>query len=235
MAGNMRGQRAARLRLLRSFTTFVPPPPALAPAPAVPAAAGALAAIEADLDGCTRCRLSKQRKTIVFGVGRPDADLMFIGEGPGAEEDRRGEPFVGRAGRLLDRLLDDVLGIRRDAVYIANIVKCRPPGNRDPRADEVATCLPFLERQIAAVRPKALCLLGRVALATLFPDIRGIGAERGKVRTFAGTPVVPTYHPAYLLRLSGAGADRQIAKVADDLRLAWGFVEKAGAAAPNRR
>ncbi len=227
MPADLREQRLARLRLLRSFTSFAAP----APRPEV----AALAAIEAELDGCTRCRLSEKRQTIVFGVGRPDADLMFIGEGPGAEEDRRGEPFVGRAGKLLDRLLDDVLGIRRDAVYIANIVKCRPPGNRNPQADEVATCLPFLERQIAAVQPKALCLLGGVALTALFPDVRGIGAERGNVRTFAGTPVVPTYHPAYLLRLSGAGGERQRARVADDLRLAWKFVEETGAAAPTRR
>ncbi len=229
MAEEPRAQLAARLRLLRSFTDFVPGGGAADPPDASrdPTAAKALAEIESDLDGCTRCRLSEGRQTIVFGVGPPDADLMFIGEGPGAEEDRRGEPFVGRAGKLLDRVLDEALGLSREAVYIANIVKCRPPGNRDPRADEVATCLPFLERQIAAVKPKALCLLGRVAVQALFPDVRGIGAVRGTVKRFAGTPVVPTYHPAYLLRLSGDGLERQMGRVTEDLRLAYGFVTDA--------
>lgn len=229
----LRAQVAARLALLRSFTSFVsaPAPRTVADddSPAGPAApAGPLAAISKDLDGCTRCRLSEGRQTIVFGVGDPDADLMFIGEGPGAEEDRQGVPFVGRAGKLLDRMLDEALGLRREQVYIANIVKCRPPRNRDPRADEVATCLPFLERQIRAIAPKAICLLGRVAVQALFPEVRGIGAARGRVRDFAGTPVVPTYHPAYLLRLSGDNLKRQMALVTEDLRQAQGFVTGSG-------
>ena len=233
-AGDLRGQLAARLRLLRSFTDFLPgsaPPPGPSPSPASAGApatppAESLEAIQADLDGCTRCRLSEKRQTIVFGVGPADADIMFIGEGPGGDEDREGEPFVGRAGRLLNEMIEKCFNRRRADVYIANIVKCRPPGDRDPKADEVATCLPFLKRQIASVRPRVICLLGRVAVKALFPDVRGIGAARGTVREFAGIPVVPTFHPAYLLRADGERLQELKGQVFDDARIALGILDR---------
>lgn len=209
-----RAQLAARLRLLRSFTDFVPGPPRPAPP------AESLDAIRADLDGCTRCRLSQQRQNIVFGVGRADADIMFVGEGPGADEDEQGEPFVGRAGRLLTQMIEKCFHRRREDVYIANIVKCRPPGNRDPADDEVATCLPFLKRQVASVRPRVICLLGKVAVQALFPGVRGIGAARGNVWEFAGIPVVPMFHPAYLLRARGERLHQLKLQVLDDARVA---------------
>ena len=219
---DLRAQLAARLRLLQGFTDFLPGPP-LPPPPAE-----TLAAISADLDGCTRCRLSEKRKTIVFGVGRPDADLMFIGEGPGRDEDRQGEPFVGRAGRLLNEMIEKCFHRRRADVYITNIVKCRPPGNRNPEADEVATCLPFLKRQIASVRPRVICLLGSVAVKALFPGARGIGAARGTVWEFAGIPVVPTFHPAYLLRAEGERLQQLKRQVLDDARTALEILGRPG-------
>lgn len=219
---DLRAQLAARLRLLQGFTDFLPGPP-LPPPPAE-----ALAAISADLDGCTRCRLSEKRKTIVFGVGRPDADLMFIGEGPGRDEDRQGEPFVGRAGRLLNEMIEKCFQRRRADVYITNIVKCWPPGNRNPEADEVATCLPFLKRQIASVRPRVICLLGSVAVKALLPGARGIGAARGTVWEFAGIPVVPTFHPAYLLRAEGERLQQLKRQVLDDARTALEILGRPG-------
>ena len=219
---HLQAQLAARLRLLRSFTDFLPGPPA------PPPPAETLDAIRADLGECTRCRLSEKRQTIVFGVGRPDADLMFIGEGPGRDEDRQGEPFVGRAGRLLTEMIEKCFHRRRADVYIANIVKCRPPGNRDPQADEVATCLPFLKRQIGSVRPRVICLLGSVAVKALFPGVRGIGAARGKEWEFAGIPVVPTFHPAYLLRAEGDRLQQLKRQVLDDARVALEILGRAG-------
>ena len=227
--GGLRAQLAARLRLLRSFTDFLPGPPAPAPRPAP---AETLEAIWADLDGCTRCRLSEKRRNIVFGVGRPDAEIMFIGEGPGRDEDRQGEPFVGRAGGLLTEMIEKCFHLQRSDVYIANIVKCRPPGNRDPQADEVATCLPFLERQIASIRPRVICLLGKVAVKALFPDVRGIGAARGTVYEFAGIPVVPTFHPAYLLRAEGERLQELKRQVLDDARIALEILGRPPAPGP---
>ena len=214
---DLRAQVAARLRLLQSFTDFLPGPAA---PPRRPPPAERLEAIQAELDGCTRCALSEKRRTIVFGVGRPDAEIMFVGEGPGRDEDRQGEPFVGRAGRLLDEMIEKCFHRRRADVYIANIVKCRPPGNRDPLADEVATCLPFLKRQIASVRPRVICLLGSVAVRALFPGVRGIGAARGAVHEFEGIPVVPIFHPAYLLRAEGERLQELKRQVLDDARTA---------------
>lgn len=157
-------------------------------------------ALEADIRGCTACRLCEQRRQAVPGVGDRQADWMMVGEGPGAEEDRRGEPFVGPAGRLLDAMLA-AIGLKRgEGVYIANAVKCRPPFNRTPEPDEITACLPYLERQIALVRPRLLVALGRpAAQALLGTDVR-INAARGKVFSRGGIPVVVTYHPAYLLR-----------------------------------
>jgi uracil-DNA glycosylase len=175
----------------------------------------ALLAIREDLGDCTRCVLHKQgRKQIVFGVGNPEADIMFVGEGPGADEDEQGEPFVGRAGQLLNNMIT-AMGIKREDVYIANIVKCRPPGNRTPERDECDTCSPFLMRQIAVVKPKVVVALGAVAAKTLLGVNDSMMNLRGKFYDFnpplaknaserdpawEGAKLAVTYHPAYLLR-----------------------------------
>jgi len=162
--------------------------------------ASALRLIREDLGDCTRCRLHKQgRKQIVFGVGNPRAELMFIGEAPGADEDQQGEPFVGRAGQLLNNMIK-AMGIRREDVYIANIIKCRPPGNRTPERDECETCSPFLMRQIEVIHPKALVALGAVAAKTLLAINAPMTELRGRWYDFRGTKLAVTYHPAFLLR-----------------------------------
>ena len=159
-----------------------------------------LRAIREDIGDCTRCRLAKQgRKQIVFGVGNPRAELMFIGEAPGADEDQQGEPFVGRAGQLLNNMIK-AMGLRREDIYIANIIKCRPPGNRTPERDECETCSPFLMRQIATIRPKAVVALGAVAAKTLLAINAPMTELRGKWYDFRGTRLAVTYHPAFLLR-----------------------------------
>jgi DNA polymerase len=158
-----------------------------------------LETIRNDLGDCRRCTLAQGRSNIVFGVGSPRASLMFIGEGPGYDEDRQGIPFVGAAGKLLTRIIE-AMQLSREAVYIANIVKCRPPGNRNPQQDEVAACLPFLKRQIESVRPQWICVLGKVAAQTLLDTQAPISSMRGRWHEFNGIPVMPTYHPAYLLR-----------------------------------
>ena len=166
--------------------------------PADPATA--LRLIREDLGDCTRCRLHKQgRKQIVFGVGNPNADLMFIGEAPGADEDEQGEPFVGRSGQLLTNMIK-AMGLRREDVYIANIIKCRPPGNRTPERDECDTCSPFLMRQIEAIKPKALVALGAVAAKSLLAINAPMSELRGRWYDFRGTKLAVTYHPAFLLR-----------------------------------
>ncbi len=160
----------------------------------------ALRAIREDIGDCTRCRLAKQGRTqIVFGVGNPEADLMFIGEAPGADEDEQGEPFVGRSGQLLNNMIK-AMGLRREDIYIANIIKCRPPGNRAPERDECETCSPFLMRQIATIKPKAIVALGAVAAKTLLAVNAPMSELRGKWYDFRGTKLAVTYHPAYLLR-----------------------------------
>jgi DNA polymerase len=171
----------------------------------------ALKLIREDLGDCTRCKLHKQgRKQIVFGVGNPRAELMFVGEGPGADEDAKGEPFVGRAGQLLNNMIR-AMGLRREEVYIANIVKCRPPGNRTPERDECETCSPFLMRQIAAIKPKAMVALGAVAAKNLLAINAPMSELRGRWYDFKpagvrsgdawpGARLAVTYHPAFLLR-----------------------------------
>lgn len=159
----------------------------------------ALRAVREDLGECRRCALAKGRTRLVFGVGSPEARLVFVGEGPGEEEDRRGEPFVGRAGQLLDRMLRSI-GLDRERVYIANVVKCRPPGNRTPHPDEAETCLPFLWRQLDAIRPVAVCALGAVAAQRLLDTTTPISRLRGRPSQIRGRTVFPTFHPAYLLR-----------------------------------
>lgn len=151
------------------------------------------------LGECTRCKLHPHRTQIVFGVGNPQADLVFVGEAPGADEDAQGEPFVGRAGQLLTQILE-AIGLKRDEVYICNIIKCRPPNNRTPESDEIASCLPFLEMQLRAIRPRLICALGGPAAQTLLKTREPISRMRGRFFTYAGIPLLPTYHPAYLLR-----------------------------------
>lgn len=157
----------------------------------------------AEATACTRCRLAEGRTQVVFGVGDRHADLMFVGEGPGKEEDRQGEPFVGRAGRLLTQLVEDI-GLRRDDVYIANVVKCRPPGNRDPKPDEIAACSPYLEAQLAHIRPRVVMSLGNFATKRLLDTKAGITKVRGREYPFgAGAVLIPTFHPAAVLRGRG--------------------------------
>lgn len=164
-----------------------------------------LAQVRQWMGECTRCSLSQGRGKIVFGSGPEDARIMFIGEGPGEQEDRQGLPFVGPAGKLLDAMLAAV-GLRREQVYIANIVKCRPPHNRDPLAGEVAACRPFLEAQVKIIAPQAICTLGRPAAHALLNSDAPMGRLRGRWSQALGVPVLPTYHPAYLLRTPEAKA-----------------------------
>jgi uracil-DNA glycosylase family 4 len=175
------------------------PHPLFEPAPAWSGAA-TLESVRAELGDCTRCRLCEQRTKIVFGDGNPHAELMFVGEGPGAEEDRTGLPFVGRAGELLTAMIEKGLGIARRDVYICNIVKCRPPGNRTPLADEARTCGVFLDGQIAAVRPKVIVALGKPATSLLLGRDVAITRVRGTWHDYKGIPLMPTLHPAFVLR-----------------------------------
>jgi DNA polymerase len=158
-----------------------------------------LETLRTEIGDCTRCKLHPHRTHLVFGTGSPNARLMFIGEAPGEEEDLQGQPFVGKAGQLLTRIIQ-AMGLEREEVYIANILKCRPPGNRNPEPDEIATCEPFLRRQVEAIRPKIICALGTFAAQTLLQTDRKISALRGRFHDYRGTPLMPTYHPAYLLR-----------------------------------
>jgi uracil-DNA glycosylase family 4 len=164
-------------------------------------AAEALAAVRADIGDCTRCKLHAMGRTqVVFGVGNPDADLMFVGEAPGADEDVQGIPFVGRAGQLLTDIIEKGLQIPRKDVYIANVIKCRPPGNRNPEPDEVATCEPFLFQQIDIIKPKVIVALGKFGAQTLLRTLDPISRLRGRVYDYRGAKLIPTFHPAYLLR-----------------------------------
>ena len=163
-------------------------------------AAQALVAIREDIGDCTRCKLhTLGRKQIVFGVGNPEADLMFVGEAPGADEDEQGIPFIGRAGQLLTKIIE-AIDLKREDVYIANIIKCRPPQNRNPELDEVATCEPFLFRQIEAIKPKIIVALGKYAAQTLLKTDAPISRLRGQLFDYRGATLIPTFHPAYLLR-----------------------------------
>src|SRR5439155_11107059 len=176
-----------------------------APSEAAPARlyadpAEALVAVRTGIGDCTRCKLHQMgRRQIVFGVGNPEADLMFVGEAPGQEEDNQGIPFVGRAGQLLTKIIE-AIGLQRDDVYIANVIKCRPPGNRNPEQDEVDTCEPFLFQQIDAIRPKVIVALGKFAAQALLRTLEPISRLRGRVYDYRGAKLVPTFHPAYLLR-----------------------------------
>jgi DNA polymerase len=155
--------------------------------------------IRLDLGDCQRCRLAKDRNNIVFGSGSPSAKLIFVGEGPGFEEDQQGEPFVGAAGQLLTKIIE-AIRLSREEVYICNIVKCRPPQNRNPQPDEIKTCFQFLDRQIASIRPGFICALGSIAAQTLLNTAVPISRLRGRFHEYKGIKLLPIYHPAYLLR-----------------------------------
>lgn len=152
-----------------------------------------------EMGACTRCKLHRTRKNIVFGEGNPDAKLMFVGEAPGADEDVQGQPFVGRAGQLLTRIIE-AIDLKRSEVYIGNIIKCRPPSNRNPEEDEVCACIPFLRKQIEVIDPDIICTLGNIATQSLLETSMGITKLRGKFHDLDGRKVMPTYHPSYLLR-----------------------------------
>jgi uracil-DNA glycosylase family 4 len=173
--------------------------------PVFPSQQAALAAIKADVgDDCSRCKLHRLGRTqIVFGVGNPNADLMFVGEAPGADEDIQGEPFVGRAGQLLTKIIE-AIGMKREDVYIANVLKCRPPGNRNPEPDEVEQCEPFLLRQIDTIKPKVIVALGKFAAQCLLKTSDPITRLRGREYKYRDAILMPTYHPAYLLRTPSA-------------------------------
>ena len=158
-----------------------------------------LVEVREELGECTRCKLHRHRTQIVFGVGNPKADLVFVGEAPGADEDAQGEPFVGRAGQLLTKIIQ-AMGMQREDVYICNIIKCRPPNNRTPETEEILACQPFLVKQLQAIRPRFICALGGPAAQTLLRTKEPISRLRGKFHDFHGIPLLPTYHPAFLLR-----------------------------------
>ena len=218
--------RPETLKILESWERPGPVPqraPAPVPETPPPSPSGAVAPVRAPADStekgkrsptldevrsvlgeCTRCPLSETRRTIVFGEGNPDARLMFVGEGPGGEEDRQGRPFVGAAGRLLTKIIE-AMGFSRQDVYIANIIKCRPPQNRNPRPGEIETCYPFLQQQIEAIAPEVICALVKFAAQTLLGTETPISRLRGRFHDYRGIPVMPTFHPAFLLR----NADRK--------------------------
>jgi DNA polymerase len=189
-----------------SAAALASPVPATPRAPAMVSTARqpeTLEEIRQEIGDCTRCKLHRGRKSIVFGEGNAKAAVLFVGEGPGFEEDQQGRPFVGAAGQLLTDIIEKGMKIKRSDVYICNIVKCRPPGNRNPEPDEVATCIPFLKRQIAAIKPAVIVTLGNVPTQNLLGIKEGITKIRGKWQEYEGIPVMPTYHPSYLLRSPG--------------------------------
>ena len=184
---------------------------------------GELELVAAEAATCVRCGLAETRTQVVFGVGHPKADLLFVGEGPGAEEDRLGQPFVGRSGKLLDQLVLEEMGLTRDQFYIANVVKCRPPSNRDPLPDEIAACNPWLERQLELIAPKVVITLGNFATRTLLQTREGITKVRGRTYPFRGGVLIPTFHPAAILR----GGATQMAQMRADLVRAKHAIQEA--------
>jgi uracil-DNA glycosylase len=201
---------------------------AVAVAPAAPSSGGAarLQLVRDELGECTRCKLSKERTNIVFGTGSPDAALVFVGEAPGAEEDRTGEPFVGAAGQLLTKMIE-AMGFHRSDVYICNIIKSRPPGNRNPEPDEIAACEPFLKAQLAAIRPRMLVCLGKFAAQTLLRSDAPISRMRGRFQAYEGIPLMPTFHPAFLLRNPAAKRE-----VWADLQMVMAELDRLGIPRP---
>ena len=191
-----------------------------------PRGAAGLTLVREELGDCQRCKLAPSRQNLVFGVGNPDAHLVFVGEAPGADEDAQGEPFVGKAGQLLTKMIE-AMGYARGDVYICNVLKCRPPGNRNPEPDEVAACEPFLKKQLGAIRPRMIVALGKFAVQCLLRDDSPISRLRGNLRTYEGIPLMPTFHPAYLLR------DPSKKKLAwDDLKAVNAALAQLGIAPP---
>jgi len=190
-----------------------------------------LAELEREVAGCTKCALAAGRTQTVFGNGDPHAGLMFIGEGPGAEEDRQGLPFVGRSGQLLDRLINEEVGLERSQVYVANVLRCRPPGNRDPRDEEIAACWPYLEGQLDNIRPTVVVTLGNFAAKLLLQTTQGVTRLRGREYPWHGAVLVPTYHPSYILR--NGGGDQLVQMRADLVRAKQALV--ASRRYPGRR
>ncbi len=189
-----------------------------------------LAEAAAAASTCTKCRLAERRTQVVYGVGNPDAELLFIGEGPGLHEDQQGEPFVGAAGQLLTRMLGDI-GLRRDEVYIANVVKCRPPGNRDPEPDEIEACTPWLIEQVSLIQPSLIVTLGNFATKFVLNTTTGITRLRGQAFPWHGRTVIPTFHPAAILRSGGDGS-RQFGDLRADFDLIRRTLEEMRTPAP---
>jgi DNA polymerase len=189
-----------------------------------------LADVAAEAAGCTKCGLAAGRTQVVFGVGNPDADLMFIGEAPGFHEDRQGEPFVGAAGQLLTRMLGEI-GLAREDVMIANVIKCRPPGNRDPQPDEIEACTPWLVEQISLIQPKLIATLGNFATKFVLQTTRGITSMRGSVYAWHGRMVIPTFHPAAILH-GGGEKSRQFQDMRADFELIRATLDELLAPAP---
>jgi len=227
---NLEEELAAAVSELRSYLSWageggpvmvsLPPTPAPtspSPSPSTSIPMGKLPIVSLDdvrarMGECTLCKLHKGRHTIVFGVGNPEARLMFVGEAPGEDEDLKGEPFVGKAGQLLTKMIE-AMGLRREDVYICNTVKCRPPNNRNPEPDELAACEPFLKGQLASVKPEVIVTLGKFAAQALLREQTPITRLRGQWREYEGIPVMPTFHPAYLLR-----SPQEKTKVWEDLQ-----------------
>ena len=203
------------------------PPVETSPPPAEPGRRTTLAVVREEVGECTRCKLHQTRTKLVFGVGASETPLLFVGEAPGAEEDRRGEPFVGAAGQLLDKMIA-AMGWTRETVYIANVLMCRPPGNRDPQPDEVSQCLPFLHRKIEAIRPRIIVALGKPATHALLSTTAPISALRGRFHEFRGIKVMPTFHPAFLLRQPDRKRDAW-----SDLKQVIEDLERIGVRSPN--
>jgi DNA polymerase len=174
--------------------------------------------VAAEAAGCTRCRLAQGRTQVVFGVGDPGADVMFVGEAPGFHEDKQGEPFVGAAGQLLTRMVNEVLGLGREDVYIANVIKCRPPGNRDPQDDEIEACTPWLVEQVSLIQPRVIATLGNFATKFVLSTQQGITRMRGRAYPWHGRTVIPTFHPAAILH-GGGERSRQFGELREDFEL----------------
>ncbi len=194
-----------------------------------------LSVVAAEAAGCTKCRLAAGRTQVVFGSGAPDADLLFIGEGPGVHEDRQGVPFVGAAGKLLERMLGEI-GLARDDVYIANVVKCRPPGNRDPQPDEIDACTPWLVEQISMIQPSVIVTLGNFATKFVLDTTTGITRLRGQIHHWHGRTVIPTFHPAAILH-GGGERSPQFSALREDFglvrRTLEGIAEPVAPTEPN--
>lgn len=199
------GEMGKSLSYLSSGRLNIAAPAATEPVPAASIAGSpsGLESVREELGDCRRCPLGGLRHSLVFGEGNPHAELVFVGEAPGADEDAQGRPFVGRAGQLLTKIIV-AMGLKREEVYICNILKCRPPENRNPQPEEIAACEPFLIRQLEAIRPRVICALGSFAAHTLLKSEAPITVLRGRFHSYQGIPLMPTYHPAYLLRNPGA-------------------------------